>query len=532
MPGISGIEVCKRLAEFHGSRDLPIIVFSTDDSLQTAAWNAGVRAFLKVPFSNIQLITLIRKLLTKVKTVLLVDDDSLIHHYVKRLLANQPYELVSTTNPLEVRELVELKRPDIILMDLNMPGARGDEVCSDLKADPGLCGIPIIICSVDGGDAALNTSFRAGADDYLMKPFEKGELLEKLQKAGRRKRRRQREMILVVEDSVVVRNLVVQGLSQAGFMVVSAGDGREALSILETSEVDLILTDLDMPLMSGRELTRQIRRSDKHSAKPILMLSADQDEISISREKSVGVDEFIRKPFEIDRLVILVEKMISEYHLRQEKIAIRRYLSDAAIEHGMQNWGSKEGGMRAENRFMTVFFVDIVGFTPMCERMDAHEVVSLLNGYFDTVVEVLRNNDAMIDKFIGDAIMALFGRIENGAYRAVKAGLEIVKAVERFNRDTGRRISVRVGINSGELVMGDIGSQHYRRDYTVIGDAVNVAQRLEQQADENSIFIGNETKELLGEVVKVQSQDAVSVKGRQEPVLCHRVVSLDDIDLV
>ena len=90
-------------------------------------------------------------------------------------------------------------------------------------------------------------------------------------------------MILVVEDSVVVRNLVVQGLSQ-WFMVVSAGDGREALSILETSEVDLSLTDLDMPLMSGRELTRQVRRSDKHSAKPIpRVLSADQDGISISR---------------------------------------------------------------------------------------------------------------------------------------------------------------------------------------------------------------------------------------------------------
>ncbi len=224
--------------------------------------------------------------------------------------------------------------------------------------------------------------------------------------------------------------------------------------------------------------------------------------------------------------------MISEYHLRQEKIAIRRYLSDAAIEHGMQRRSNDPNSMRADTRYMTVFFVDIVGFTPICERMDAQEVVGFLNGYFDTVVEVLRRNDAMIDKFIGDAIMALFGRIENGAYRAVRAGLEIIEAVSEFNAQTGRNIRVRIGMNSGELVMGDIGSVHYRRDYTVIGDTVNIAQRLEQQAEPNSIFIGEATRELLGEVAAVESQEPVKVKGRQEAVLCHRVVSLKELDIL
>ncbi len=301
---------------------------------------------------------------------------------------------------------------------------------------------------MDAGDAALNISFRAGADDYLVKPFKRTELIEKLDKACRQKRRRNKESILVVEDAQVVRNLIVQGLSQAGFMVLSAANGQEALTVLESAKVDLILTDLNMPVMNGRDLTREIRKSDEHTNKPILMLSADQDDISMSREKSLGVDEFIRKPFAMEKLVILVEKMLSEYRLRREQLAIKRYLSDAAIERAKQNIDASGDGMRAESRFMSVFFMDIIGFTPMCERMSAREVVTLLNGYFDTVVGVLRQNDAMIDKFIGDAIMALFGRVENGAYRAVRSALQILEALDDFNARTGRNLQVRIGINS------------------------------------------------------------------------------------
>lgn len=528
---VSGLEVCKRLADFEGTKDLPVIMFSSDNALQTRAQNAGARAFIKVPFCNIQLITLIRKLLTKVKTVLQVDGDAVSHKCVADLLNNAPYDLVQTANPLEVWTLLEHKRPDVILMDLSMAGIRGDELCSKIKADPALCGIPIIISSVDAGDAALNISFRAGADDYLLKPFKQSDLLEKIEKACRRKRRRNKESILVVEDAPAVRNLIVQGLSQAGFMVLSAGDGREALTVLESGKVDLILTDLDMPLMNGRELTREIRKSDKHANKPILMLSADQDVVSILREKSIGVDEFIRKPFAIDKLVVLVETMLSRYRLKQEQAAIRRYLSDAAIAHVKDSYNQSDEGMRAESRFMTVFFADIVGFTPMCETMNAQDVVTLLNGYFDTVVEVLRNNEAMIDKFIGDAIMAIFGRVENGAYRAVRSALEIINAVAEFNKDTGRDLKLRIGINSGNVIMGDIGSRLYRRDYTVIGDTVNVAQRLEQYAEPNSVIIGETTRKLLEDVIEIEELAPAKLKGREELVQCFRVISLREIDL-
>ena len=528
---VSGLEVCKRLADFEGTKDLPVILFSSDNSLQTRATNAGARAFIKVPFCNIQLITLIRKLLTKVRTVLQVDGDKVSHECVSSLLENAPYDLVQTTNPLAVWNLMEHKRPDVILMDLSMAGIRGDELCTKIKADPGLCGIPIIISSVDGGDAALNVSFRAGADDYIVKPFKKDVLLEKLEKACRRKRRRNSDSILVVEDAPAVRNLMIQGLSQAGFSVSSANNGREALTVLESAKVDLILTDLDMPLMNGRELTREIRKSDTYGATPILMLSADQEDVSTLREKSIGVDEFIRKPFAMDKLVVLVETMLSEHRLKQEQAAIRRYLSDAALAHVKDNYHQSVDGMRAESRFMTVFFADILGFTPMCETMNPHDVVSLLNGYFDTLVQVLRNNEAMIDKFIGDAIMALFGRVENGAYRAVRSGLQIIDAVAEFNKNTGRDLKLRIGINSGNLIMGDIGSKLYRRDYTVIGDTVNVAQRLEQYAEPNCVIIGEMTRQLLEDVVQVEALDPAKLKGREELVQCYRVISLTPIDI-
>ncbi len=158
----------------------------------------------------------------------------------------------------------------------------------------------------------------------------------------------------------------------------------------------------------------------------------------------------------------------------------------------------------------------------MCENLTSHEVVSLLNVYFDKMVEILYRYDASIDKFIGDTIMALFGRVEDSAHRAVCAGMEMVSALDTVRKQTGIDILMRVGINSGHVILGDIGSLLYRRDFTVIGDNVNTAQRFESNADIDGVLISKTTYNLLEGIIDANPKE-LTLKGKKAPFLGYQV---------
>ena len=169
----------------------------------------------------------------------------------------------------------------------------------------------------------------------------------------------------------------------------------------------------------------------------------------------------------------------------------------------------------------------------MTEKTDPEELLSLLNAYFDQMTEVLKRNNATIDKFVGDAIMALFpenndySREEN-AYNAVRSGIEMVQALKERNlhQKQEKEIHMRVGINSGSVIMGDIGSLLYRRDYTVIGDHVNIAARLESNAGVDSVLISDTTYNLVKDMVKVKKSIPMTVKGKTDPFLTHMIVDV------
>ncbi len=181
-----------------------------------------------------------------------------------------------------------------------------------------------------------------------------------------------------------------------------------------------------------------------------------------------------------------------------------------------------------ETRTVTVLFADLKGFTSFAESAAPHEVVEMLNAYFDVAVRILREEDATIDKFVGDAVMAEFNALveqPDHAVRAVRAGLALQRATGAVAEERQGWPRFRVGINTGPARVGVVGTLEHRA-VTVIGDAVNVAARLEEQAPPGQLVVSEATYELLPEATAVEPLGRVDLKGRRAPVQAFLVHAL------
>jgi adenylate cyclase len=205
-----------------------------------------------------------------------------------------------------------------------------------------------------------------------------------------------------------------------------------------------------------------------------------------------------------------------------ERKALERFLSPAIVEKILAN--PDEVQLGGENQTATVLFSDIRGFTRMSEKMEPARVVELLNEYFTEMTEVIFENGGTLDKYLGDGIMALFGapiaRVDD-AERAVKTAIEMQRALDRLNREwlsRGQpRLEAGVGINTGVVTAGNIGSAQ-RMDYTVIGDAVNLASRLCSLAQGGQILVSDSTFSQLSQALAARRLEPIRVKGRETPV--------------
>jgi adenylate cyclase len=192
-----------------------------------------------------------------------------------------------------------------------------------------------------------------------------------------------------------------------------------------------------------------------------------------------------------------------------------------------------EGSMQAAAEMeATILFTDIKGFTPLSERLRPSELAELLNWYFDLMTRVIFKHKGSVNKFIGDAIMAIFGAPiahGNDAVLAVTAATEMLKALEDFTAhlDERKRFEIRIGINTGPVIAGDIGARN-RMEYTVIGDAVNTAQRLESICRPNAVTVGKRTFELVRDQFKFHDLGERTLKGKTDTVRAYEVIPDDD----
>lgn len=179
-----------------------------------------------------------------------------------------------------------------------------------------------------------------------------------------------------------------------------------------------------------------------------------------------------------------------------------------------------------ERKLVTIVFTDVSGFTALSEKLDPEKVRDLINACFDWLVPVVQKYGGTIDKFIGDEIMALFGAPiahEDDAERALRAALEMMDAIAAFNHANGTELGLHAGINTGLVVAGQIGG-HDRRDYSVMGDAVNLAARLEDASSVGEIFVGPATYRLTQRIFEFEPVAALKLKGKKSPVEVHRLL--------
>lgn len=342
--------------------------------------------------------------------------------------------------------------------------------------------------------------------------------------------------ILVVDDEtdleILIKQKFRQKIREHEYEFIFAANGRYALEQLEQhDDVDVVLSDINMPEMDG--LTLLSKLNEQNGLFKSVIVSAYGDMQNIRTAMNRGAFDFITKPVNFEDLELTVEKTIK--HVKQlretmkavkENNILKMYVDETVLNF----MGSREfesSLMVNETVEATVAFLDICSFTTISENETPDTVVKLLNKYFDVMVKEIIAQGGYIDKFIGDAIMAVF-RGDFHLDRAIDACLGVRKKIEELPNETGNiffKPKVSIGINSGEMISGNIGSSNLRRlDYTVIGDAVNTAQRLQSASKEGQIIITELSYEKVKDSFNCRKVGDVVLKNKSNPLVIYEVL--------
>ena len=342
--------------------------------------------------------------------------------------------------------------------------------------------------------------------------------------------------ILVVDDETDLEVLIKQKfrkqIRQNEYEFVFAINGIDALEKLDIHpNTDLVLSDINMPEMDGLTLLTKL-----NELKPLLksvMVSAYGDMENIRTAMNRGAFDFITKPINFEDLTITVEKTLK--HTRQIKETLKAIKENNILkmyvdENVLNFMGSKEYEstiMANENIEATVVFMDVCGFTALSENAPADTVVNMINTYFDVMVKEIMAQDGFVDKFMGDAIMAVF-RGEYHLDRAIDTSISVRNKLSQLKpmKEYPDFIpKVSIGLKSGQMISGNIGSASLKRlDYTVIGDIVNTAARFQDAAKGNQIIISEGCYEGVKESFHCKKVGSISMKNKAAQVTVYEVL--------
>lgn len=339
--------------------------------------------------------------------------------------------------------------------------------------------------------------------------------------------------LLVVDDSKMMRMGIARSLRQLGVeLIEEAANGREALDRLREESFDLMLLDVEMPEMNGREVLAAMQQSPQLRGFPVIVISGGQDIEDVVRCIELGAEDYLPKPFSQvllkARLTSSIEKkrlrdlermrrqQLQEQHeqLEREQDKTENLLLNILPRSVSQRLKGGEKRIADAHHEVSVLFADLVGFTQLSHGMSAEKLVNMLDEIFSRFDWIV--GDAGVEKIktIGDSYMLVGGvpepRVDH-AVAVVEVGFAMLDAMDSFNRAHGTQLQIRIGVNSGPVVAGVIGMHKFT--YDLWGNTVNVASRMESTGVPGRIHVSPSTALHLQGRFGLEARGAVSVKG-------------------
>jgi adenylate cyclase len=362
--------------------------------------------------------------------------------------------------------------------------------------------------------------------------------------------------VLAVDDQPTNLRLLDAVLTPRGHRVVTASSGAEALALLETEDVDLVLLDIVMPEMDGHEVCRRIRSTAATEFLPVVMITASGTEQRLAALES-GADDFITKPFDQSELLARVASLarIKRYHdtIRQQadelskwnteletRVAqqveelertnrLRRFLSPQLADLVV----SDENLLESHRREIVVVFCDLRNFTPFARNSEPEEVMGVLREYHAVIGAFVHEYKGTLERFTGDGIMAFFNDPvpqDDAAERAVRMSIgirdEVRELAERWLR-RGHDLALGIGIAQDFATLGRIGFEG-RFDYAAIGSVTNLSARLCSDAGPWQVLVTDRVLAATEHVCVAETVGDVAPKGFSRTVRVHNISALVD----
>ena len=355
--------------------------------------------------------------------------------------------------------------------------------------------------------------------------------------------------VLVVDDDPLNRTLLSLSLKAVGHAVVEAENGQAAIELLSATSVDVVLTDIEMPIMNGYQLLERRHNDASLRAIPFIVVSSVDDMASIIRCITLGAEDYLPKPFdpvllharvgacldrkrmtdELHQWNVHLAKRVDEKVREVERLNMLRRFVTPQLAEAIASGG--DSILKSHRREINVLFCDLRGFTSFSETAEPEEVMEVLREFHHAVGPMIFEHEGTIAQFTGDGMLVFFNDpvpLDDPAWNAVRLAVAMrdrTGELSRGWRKRGHELTLGIGIAVGFATCGEIGFPG-RTEYTAIGTVVNLAARVCAIAPGEQILVTNRVHAAVEERVTANALGDVEFKGISRPVPVFEVVSL------